>query len=93
MTNPNLGRKVGNRNKVPKKQWTKWNNHARRVFNDVHKSFRHSMQSVLVHPDATIMKREHWGTLRWNAAWLAAEAAQGKGYVSKVTEYKSRAKK
>ena len=86
MTNPNLGRKVGNKHKVPKKQWNKWTNHACRVFNDVYQSFRHSMQPVLVHPGATIMPREHWGTLRWNAAWLAAEAAHGKGYLSGVVE-------
>ena len=86
MTNQNLGRKVGNPNKVQKKQWAKWSNHARRVFNDVYKSFRPSMQPVLIHPGATIMPSEHWHTLRWNAAWLAAEAAHGKGFLSGVVE-------
>lgn len=86
MTNQNLGRKVGNPNKVQKKQWAKWSNHARRVFNDVYKSFRHSMQPMLVHPEQPLMSRVMWSTLRWNAAWLAAEAAHGKGYLSNVVE-------
>ncbi len=93
MTNPNLGRKVGNKHKVQKKQWAKWTNHARRVFNDVYMSFRHSMQPMLVHPEQPLMSRVMWSTLRWNAAWLAAEAAQGKGHVSKVIEVKRRGKK
>ena len=84
MTNPNLGRKVGNRHKVPKKQWTKWNNHAQRVFNDVYKALRPSMQHLLVHPGAVLMHKEHWETVRWNAAWLAANAANGDPAYTKI---------
>ena len=40
VTNKNLGRKVGNRHKVPVKQWNKWSNHAKRVFNDVYMALR-----------------------------------------------------
>ncbi len=75
--NPNLGRKVKNRFKVPVKQWRKWNNHAQRVFNQVHVALRPSMQAIMSHPRAPIMHKEHWGTIRWNAAWLAASAANG----------------
>lgn len=84
MPNPNLGRKVKNRFKVPLKQWNKWSNHARRVFNTVHLSLRHSMQPLLVHPKAAIMHKEHWHTIRWNAAWLAADAANGEHRYTKI---------
>lgn len=76
MTNPNLGQPVKNKNKVPVVQWRKWSNHAKRIFNDVFYSMRPSMQRTLNHPEAFAMPKEHWATLRWNAAWLAASAVK-----------------
>lgn len=29
-------------------------------------------QSVFSHPDAPPLKRDHWRTVRWNAAFMAA---------------------
>lgn len=79
MPNQNLGRKVGNKNKVQKSQWKKWSNHAQRIFNDVYHAMRPSMQTTLTHPMAPVLTRDYWHTLRWNAAWLAADAANKKG--------------
>ncbi len=77
MTNPNLGQPVKNKHKVPKKQWNKWSNHARRVFNDMMYSLRPSMQFAFLHPDAIAAPTGHWATTRWNVAWTAAEAVSG----------------
>lgn len=86
--NPNLGQPVKNRYKVPKKTWNKWSNFARRVFNDVYRSFRPALQAQLNHPATPVMPREQWKTIQWNAAWLAAYAANGRGYLAKVIEPK-----
>jgi hypothetical protein len=69
----NMGRKVSNKHKVPRKQWDKWSNDARRMFNAMFHAMRPSMQFVYVHPDATPATRAHWNTTRWNAAWFAAD--------------------
>jgi hypothetical protein len=62
-----------NVNKVPNRAWRKWNNQARYIFNNVFNQMQD--QTVMKHPKADLMGPEHWQTLRWNAAWLAAEAA------------------
>lgn len=72
--NVNLGQPVKNKHKVPLKQWNKWSNLARRVFNDMMYSLRPSMQFAYLHPDAKAAALEHWQTTRWNVAWSAAEA-------------------
>jgi len=77
MGNPNLGQPVKNKHKVPKKQWDKWSNLARRVFNDMMYSMRPSMQFAFHHPSTLPLAKEQWQTTRWNAAWSAAEAVKG----------------
>jgi hypothetical protein len=64
---------AANRYKVPKKQWRRWGDRARRVFNEVFGVM--SQQDIFLHPKATPAKRAYWRTTRWNAAWIAAEAA------------------
>lgn len=68
-----------NKHKVPLKQWNKWSNHARRVFNTMMYSLRPSIQHIFLHPDAPVSKLEHWNTTRYNVAWTAAEAVKGFG--------------
>jgi hypothetical protein len=82
MTNVNLGQPVKNKHKVPKKQWNKWSNFARRVFNDMMYSMRPKLQFAFLHPGAMPMAQEHWQTVRWNAAWSAAEAVRGFKFAS-----------
>lgn len=64
-----------NRYHVPIKRWRKWSDHARQVFNDMYKVM--SDQHVFSHPKAKPMNREQWTTVRWNAAWMAADLANG----------------
>lgn len=83
--NPNMGRPVTNKHKVPKKQWDKWSNHARKVFNQMYYTLRPSMQFVFMHPDAAPLTKEQWQTVRWNAAWEAACAVDGTSHAALIT--------
>lgn len=81
--NPNMGRPVLNKHKVPQKQWNKWSNLAKKVFNNMMASMRPSMQFAFHHPSAPLLSKEHWATVRWNAAWAAACAANGEPKVKR----------
>jgi len=64
-----------NVHKVPAKQWRRWGDRARRVFNAVYSSM--SDQQLFAHPKAEKIRPAFWKTTRWNAAWIAADAAEG----------------
>jgi len=81
-----IGRPVVNKHKVPTRQWTKWSNHARKVFNNVYQSMRPTMQFAYTHPMAAPVPKKHWDTTRWNAAWTAADSADGMGVLRRVIE-------
>ena len=59
--------------KVPVKQWRKWSELARRVFN-LHFYELKENQSILSHPQCDQVSVRMWRTLAWNAAWLAADS-------------------
>jgi hypothetical protein len=61
---------------VPGKKWREWTPQARGVFNLVYSTMRPN-QSLFIHPKAAKHSREHWNTVAWNAAWTAANAADG----------------
>lgn len=61
-----------NINKVPNRQWRKWNQQARFTFNSV---FNDSgIHQVMKHPLSEPLPEQQWLTVRWNFAWIAAEA-------------------
>ncbi len=98
--NQRLGRAVHNRFKVPLKQWNKWTNHAKNVFNKLYHEMRPSNQWAFSHPKMLPMPKEYWDVLRWNAAFTAAHIATGlkhftgfKGAPNIHAEPKKRAKK
>jgi hypothetical protein len=62
-----------NTHQVPKRSWRKWNNQARYIFNQVYAQMGY--QPAMKHPKAELMHPDHWNTLRWNSAWVAADAA------------------
>jgi hypothetical protein len=62
--------------KVPKKQWGKWDQPSRRVFNDVYHTMLEN-KDLFMHPAQDPPRDEYWKTTCWNAAWTAAEAARG----------------
>jgi hypothetical protein len=59
--------------RVPKKQWAKWSEQARSVFNTVYSAMV-ANQDLFMHPKAKKLAIEHWNTPSWNAAWTAADA-------------------
>lgn len=78
------GRPVANKYKVPERQWNKWTREAQKVFNLMMQSLRPAMQWAFLHPNAKLMTREHWQTIRWNVAWVAAAAITEGTYLGKV---------
>ena len=65
---------VPNRNKVPLKQWKRWSEHARGVFNSLYETMMGD-SSIFLHPKAPTPRPFHWKTTCWNASWIAADAA------------------
>ena len=61
-----------NVNDVPARAWRKWNNQARYVFNDLFRVTE--CQQTMMHPRACPHTDAQWKTIRWNMAWLAADA-------------------
>lgn len=60
-----------NDHKVPKKQWKKWDDLEKYVFNALYELM--GDQQFYKHYDAGFMHADHWKVVRWNAAWSAAE--------------------
>ena len=58
-----------NKYKVPKKQWAKWDEGARTVFNIVYSESK--FQDVIF--TGMIIKKKTWDVIRWNIAWLSAD--------------------
>lgn len=56
---------------VPKKQWAKWSDDSRRVFNGTYGTAQD--QGLFTHTDAKRVPAQHWDTVRWNFAWWAAD--------------------
>lgn len=68
---------VRNQSRVPKKQWAKWSDKAREVFNALYMAMMRNPQ-LFRHPEAPPVKPFHWKVTSWNAAWIAADAADGR---------------
>lgn len=64
---------AGNVYKVPIKQWRKWSELARRVFN-LHFYELKENQGILTHPKTQPIGQREWRTQAWNGAWLAADS-------------------
>ena len=68
---------VDNRFKVPAKQWDKWSDHARGVFNSLFGQL--SKNKDIVAPSSMHgLTQRAWYVLCWNVCWLAADAVDGK---------------
>lgn len=66
--------KATNVYRVPRKQWERWTRNGRIMFNHVFETM--ADQSLFnAHPDAVKLSVYEWKTVRWNAAWIAADRA------------------
>ena len=64
---------VRNPYRVPQKQWRRWSEQAKTVFNRTYK-FMYDNRAVMLHPKQPVPSPAHWKTTAWNAAWIAADA-------------------
>lgn len=75
--------KAKNEFKVPKKQWKKWTELGRHVFNKNY-GFMLANQELCVHPFTTAsggIPEGQWRVICWNASWNAADlASRGEKY-------------
>lgn len=68
---------ASNKNRVPVKQWKRWSNAARAVFNAVYSRMKADAE-LFLHPRQKAPTPTHWKTTAWNAAWIAADAVDGR---------------
>lgn len=66
-----MSKTVENYFAVPKAQWNKWSDDARRVFNGTYNAAHD--QGLFAHAEAKRVPAQHWETTRWNFAWWAAD--------------------
>lgn len=66
---------IDNKYRVQSKQWAKWSNPARAMFNLMYAKMGN--QELFKHPDAVTVAPMYWNTTAWNASWLAADALMG----------------
>lgn len=64
-----------NQHRVPVRQWRKWSEQSRQVFNAVYETMREG-QALFAHPDAVEVPLPQWEVTAWNAAWTAADAVK-----------------
>jgi hypothetical protein len=69
---------VTNTHRVPVKTWRKWSEASQAVFLKVYGQMR-AQPEYFWHPKAPAVGAAHWKTTAWNAAWIAAEAVDGRG--------------
>lgn len=74
---------VRNRYCVPANPWRRWSARARHVFNEIYTAMMASPE-LYWHPKGQKIPRKHWKTTAWNAAWIAAGAADGEVWVVHV---------
>lgn len=74
--------------KVPLEHWNKWSVVEQSVFNAVYLAMK-ADQETFLHPQTTPTSAERWKTTAYNAAWIAAEAAQREN--EKTMELQARA--
>lgn len=68
---------VGNKFAVPADVWDSWSEAAQQVFNRLY-WYMLQNQTLFKHPKSPVLEHEQWKTTAWNAAWIAANAVDGK---------------
>jgi len=81
---------TANTHRVGREQWAKWNDIARRTFNDVYEIMRDN-QHMYLHPKTEQVPRRQWSTTAWNAGWQAADAVMRATH-AKIDELRLRRK-
>lgn len=66
---------AANKHKVPKRQWRKWNDVGRTVFNETFALKSAKTLDILAPGFLPPLSKRGWSVAMWNVAWLAADAA------------------
>lgn len=75
-----------NKYNVPDEVWDEWSKKARLVFNRVY-DFIYENRAIVLHPKhRPFPKADHWQTIAWNSAWIAADAVDNTLPAEVVTE-------
>ena len=61
-----------NAHKVPRKQWSKWSEAQRHLFNEMYEGLA-GMRSIPLAPGLDKLTVRGCNVLRWNVAWIAAD--------------------
>lgn len=64
-----------NKYKVAKNQWKKWNEDEQALFISLYE-FSIMNPWIFSHPKAPNVSKDHWNTVAWNHAWMAADLAR-----------------
>jgi hypothetical protein len=59
-----------------KNKLKRWSKEGQKVFKQVYAMMFN--QEMITHPKQAPLPKDQWKTIAWNAAWLAADAADGK---------------
>ena len=59
------------------KQWRKWDEGQRKLFNAVYKNIMEFGATTFLHPKTEIPTPDEFRTVAWNAAWVAADNLRG----------------
>ncbi len=62
-----------NTHSCSKRQWKKWSDLQRHVFNETYEIMKDN-QCLFQHPGNDPVRDEYWKTTCWNAAWTAADS-------------------
>lgn len=68
---------AGNKFAVATDVWDGWSEAAQQVFNRLY-WYMLQNQTLFKHPKAPLLEHVQWKTTAWNAAWIAANAVDGK---------------
>lgn len=58
--------------RVQKRQWRKWNDNARNVFNTLFGTMVRDQLTYNAMPNAEVIGTRAWRVIAWNAAFIAA---------------------
>ncbi len=65
--------------KADKNKLKRWSRQGQKIFRKTYSEILlYVSNDVFAHPAAPKLKKNHWKTIAWNSAWIAADAADGK---------------
>lgn len=67
---------IDNTYRVPKRQWNKWNDSSKYIFNELFEHIKDNQELYLHVQNKIIIDKSYWEFTAWNAAFMAAHIAK-----------------